>query len=103
MPRVGLSLTDVATGGLIPGDRRATLSFQRGDARKDGSFTLGDQLFLAQYLAGLRFLSEDYDGLHALNAASIFWDEGGDRITLQDRLYMAMREVGLLDEFFKQF
>jgi hypothetical protein len=93
----------VETGALIPGDQRAVKSFQRADTRTDGSFTLGDQLFLAQYLAGLRTLGEDSVGLNALNAASVFWDEGGDRITLQDRFLMALREVGLRDEFFQPF
>jgi hypothetical protein len=101
-----MTLGGVGTGRSIPSQTAVVERFQRGDARRDGELTVGDDLFVAQYLAGLRELGQSDDPdvpnapVHPVNAASIQHDDGGDRITIADRLLIAQRLVGLRNEFF---
>ncbi len=96
------------TGGIdISRDAPVTRSFKRGDARLDGSVTIADALFIAQYLAGLRGLGEGaYEGnteyVAPLNAASVRHDYSassvpGDATTIVDALYIAQMLATMRD------
>ncbi|MFC1930282.1 PKD domain-containing protein [Chloroflexota bacterium] len=71
----------------------SNLTFYRGAARGGTSSNIVDALFMAQYLVGLR----DISYLNPLNAASIKWDDGGDRITITDALFLAQALAALRD------
>lgn len=92
------SITRVS-GGAIPQSAPATASFMRGDARADGSVTIADALFIAQYLAGLRGLGTDITTVNAVNAATVMHDAAtpdvGDSISITDALFIAQMLAGL--------
>ena len=83
-----------------------SVTFQRGDARADGTVTVADSLFIAQYLVGNRPVCDmgvDLSCLHSLNAASVRHDfiNYGDLVTIADALFISHYLVGLRDEFFE--
>lgn len=85
------------TGAPQAGD--AVFTFRRGDANSNGSVTIADALFVAQYLAGLRGLGTDTTTVNPVNAASVRPDVGppdvGDKITIADALFIAQMLAGL--------
>ncbi len=87
------SITDVATGAVIPQEAPVVKTYRRGDANDDGLLTIVDALFIAQHLARLRPLS----GLNAINAASVQWNDGSDKITITDALFIAQYKALLRD------
>ncbi len=94
-----------ATGtGAAASNVAVSRSYRRGDARKDGVVNNSDDLFIAQFLAGLRGLGgDDTLTVHGVNAASIRHDIEGnncDVISIADRLFIAQYLVGLRDKFF---
>ncbi len=71
------------------------LRFVRGDANGDGSISIADAMFIAQYLVGNRPWSD----LSLLNAASVKYDgDGGDKVTVADAMFIAQYLVGLRPE-----
>lgn len=75
-----------------------SLQFIRGDANGDGKVNIADAMFIAQYLAGNRPLSQ----LNPLNAASVKHDSGGkDAITIADAMFIAQYLAGLRNSLFE--
>lgn len=75
-----------------------SLQFIRGDANGDGKVNIADAMFIAQYLAGNRPLSQ----LNPLNAASVKHDSGGkDAITIADAMFIAQYLAGLRNGLFE--
>ena len=75
-----------------------SLQFIRGDANGDGKVNIADAMFIAQYLAGNRPLSQ----LNPLNAASVKHDSGGkDTITIADAMFIAQYLAGLRNSLFE--
>ena len=76
----------------------SSLIFRRGAARGGTTSNIVDALFIAQYLAGLRDISQ----LNPLNAASIKHDDltGGDKISIADAMVLAQVLVALRDANF---
>lgn len=99
-----LSVTILANGlgDNMPADSSKTFSVRRGDARKDGSITITDALFVAQYLAGLRGIGETTSEVQAINAASVKLESAttGEKVTIVDALFIAQFLAGLRDASF---
>lgn len=88
-----------ASGGDIPQEASASLTFQRGDAKPDGAITITDSLFIAQYLAGIRGLGTDNLLVNPVNSASTKQDDvNGDKITIADALLIAQMLAGIRDD-----
>lgn len=82
----GLPVTEAAVAVLS--------GIQRGDAQANGNVNIVDALFIAQYLAQIRPLTD----LNPISAASIRYDgAGGDRIGIQDAMFIAQMLAGLRD------
>lgn len=95
------SLANVASGANIPQDSPKTFTVQRGDARKDGTISIADALFVAQYLVGLRDIGDSTSQVHVVNAASVKTDgPTGDQVTIADALLIAQMLAGLRDASF---
>ncbi|MDA1219778.1 MAG: hypothetical protein O2909_10095, partial [Chloroflexi bacterium] len=96
------SLTD-GNGQRIVDPAVLSRDFLRGDARADGTVTIADALFIAQYLVGSRPACTtvvDLTCLHSVNAASVRQDGAFDRKSIADALFIAQYRVGLRDEFY---
>ena len=88
-----LNISDVATGSSIPQETPVVKTYLRGDAMSNGDVDIADALFIAQYLAHLRPLSD----LNAVNGASVKWDDGGDVLNIADALFIAQYKALLRD------
>lgn len=98
---VGITITMPSIIGgndeIMEDEGPTTLTFRRGAVRGAATATITDALFIAQYLAALKDISQ----INALNAASIFHDgPGGDKITIVDALALAQQLAGLRDANF---
>ena len=83
---------------VTPPDRR---TFLRGDALADGGVSIGDALFIAQFLANLRLVGEGPGEVNPVNAGSVKHDDPGDDfIGLGDAVLIAQFLVGNVDEFY---
>ena len=93
-----LTFSEIAaiTGTEIEQEAPVTLSFRRGDATGNNKTSIGDAMFIAQYVVGNKTLDE----ICAVNAASVKHDSGGDKVTIDDAMYVAFRAVGLRDDNF---
>ncbi len=93
---LSLQFNAISSGSSLPVNEAspATLNFRRGDTKDDGNVDIVDALYIAQYLATLRPLSQ----LNPLNAASPRQDgASGDGITIQDAMFIAQMLAGLRD------
>ena len=71
-----------------------SLTFLRGDANGNGVVNIADAMFIAQYLVGIRPLSD----IMLINAASVKQDGSiGDTINIADAMFIAQYLVGLRD------
>jgi hypothetical protein len=81
-----------ATGMNVPAENTQTFTFLRGDANGNGTVSMGDAMFIAQYLVGLRPLTD----LNIVNSASVKQDgTAGDVISIADAMFIAQYLVGL--------
>jgi|GEM_PF-549332 len=87
-------IVDVNSSPLSP---ESGLPLQRGDANGDGLIGIGDPLFIAQYVVGLRGLGVGPDKVNAVNASSVRHDVGLDKISVADALFLLQYLVGLRD------
>lgn len=99
---VGITLTMPSIIGgndeIMEDEGPTTLTFWRGAVRGSETATITDALFIAQYLAALKDISQ----INALNSASIFHDgPSGDKITIIDALALAQQLAGLRDANFE--
>jgi len=84
------------SGGSGTGDTQ-TITYRRGDVNNDGSVSIKDAMFAAQYIAGNRVLSF----IEAVNLACVNHDEvPGDKILGSDDMFIAQYRVGLRDAGF---
>ena len=85
--------------GDLPQQADVTRTFRRGDANGNGAVNVVDNLFIVQYLAGLRGLGETSYLVNPVNAATARNDSSTDgaRIGITDALYIAQMLVGLRD------
>lgn len=90
------TISDVV-GAEAPQDAPKSISLRRGDARADGIINIGDALFIAQMLAGLRTAGADLaTQVNTINAASAKPDDAaGDKVTIADALFIAQMLAGL--------
>jgi uncharacterized repeat protein (TIGR01451 family) len=97
-----ISLSDVG-GKAIAVPTALIQSVRRGDARADGSITIDDARYIAQYLLGLRAACTDMGDvncLHSVNAASVRQDGEFDKKTIADAMFIAHYLAGLRDDFY---
>jgi hypothetical protein len=88
--------TDISgSGGWAPGDTEV-ITYRRGDTNNDGSVTIKDAMFGAQYVAGNRALTE----IEGTNVASVNHDGAGDQALGSDNMFIAQYRVGLRDAGF---
>lgn len=108
-----LTFNSITAGDGLPINQAGNAvlsSLRRGDARADAVINITDALFIAQYLAQLKTLGDDsangtgpsssHTFAHPLNAASVRYDDAtfdGERITIQDAMFIAQMLVGLRD------
>ncbi|MBI2935060.1 MAG: S8 family serine peptidase [Chloroflexi bacterium] len=95
-----LSDTGVSPAEAIAPQTASYFEFMRGDAKVDRQVTSADSMFIQQYLAGNRSLSD----LNALNAASPRHDQDSspyDGITVTDALFIGQMLAGLRDYFYE--
>ncbi len=108
-----LAFNSINAGDTLPINQAGNAvlaSLRRGDARADAVINITDALFIAQNLAQLKALGDDsangtgtgssHTLAHPLNAASVRYDDavyGGERITIQDAMFIAQMLVGLRD------
>lgn len=73
--------------------------YQRGDAQANGVISLGDSLFIRQFLVGggTRTVGDDVGQINGINAASVHHDTPHDIIGVADALELAQMLVGLRD------
>ena len=99
-----LSFTEITDGdgNLIPQDESDYEVFRRGNAKSDDDVVdISDALFIAQYLVGSRQLGQGTGLVHPINAASVRYDDPGDKISIADVLFIAQYLVGLRDNCFE--
>jgi hypothetical protein len=86
-------------GTLIPQQQASQRTYRRGDAKADGTISVADLLFIAQYQVGLRNVGDDPSTeVNAVNAASVRQDSPYDTISTADLLFLAQYLVGLRDD-----
>ncbi|MEW6142746.1 MAG: S8 family serine peptidase [Chloroflexota bacterium] len=88
-----------ATGGSnVPEQNSNSLTFKRGDTNGNGAVDVFDAMFIAQYIVGVRPLSQ----INILNAACVKHDgTGGDKLDVFDAMYIAQYVVGLRNNRFE--
>jgi len=69
--------------------------FLRGDANADGTVGISDVLYICQYLVGLKNVGMGAGQVHPVNAASVMYDDGYDKVTISDALLIAQYLAGL--------
>ena len=87
-------------GRNVNQEQSVVASYRLGDAKADDAINIGDALFIAQYLAGLRDLGVGLDAVNAVNAASVKQDGAFDVTNIADVLFVAQHLVGLRDGCF---
>ena len=100
---VELTFTEIRDdlGSLIPQELPPdTRTFLRGDALADGGISIGDALFIGQYLVNTRAAGEAPGEVNPVNAASVSHDSGNDVIGVGDAVLIAQFLVGNVDEFY---
>lgn len=95
---VSLDLILDSEGREIQQEAPQHLLFRRGDIGGDGDVDIVDAMFGAQYLVGLRPVSD----IQPLNMASVHHDDGGDMMNVVDCMYIAQYVVGDRDCFFER-
>ncbi len=84
-----LTFNSITTGGALPVNQAANAvlsGIRRGDANGSNDITIVDALFIAQYLAHIRAITD----LNPINSASVRYDGvGGDTISITDALFIA--------------
>ena len=95
---ISLTVVDASSGAEYSSTVIAeVLRLMRGDANNDGRVSIGDAMFIAQYMAGNRPASD----LNLLNAASVKQDgTEGDKVSIADAMFIAQYLAGLRDEQF---
>ena len=97
-----LGMTEANTGAQIAQETEASNSYQRGDTTGNGAVSIGDALFIAQCLVGLRDTGAASGECHPINAASVsLGGPSGAAISIGDALFIAQYLVGLRDDYFK--
>lgn len=97
---VTLNFTMIAAGSgeeIYPESTVSIDNLRRGNAKDTDGVDIGDAMFIAQYLAGLRDLGTGVSAVNPLNGASVKHDTGGELITIADALVVAQMLVGLRD------
>jgi len=97
-----ISFQDIIAAGNpslnIPEEHSNSLIFLRGDTDGNGDVDIGDASWIAQYVVGMRTLSQ----LNALNAASVSHDgASGDIIDIGDSSWIAQYVVGMRNGYFE--
>jgi hypothetical protein len=81
-------------------DQPSPRVYRRGNAKADGLLSIGDVLYIAQYLVGFRTVGDGPNQVDAVNAASVKYDGVVDLISIADALELAQYLVGLRDSCF---
>jgi len=96
-----VSFQDIIAAGNpslnVPEEQASSIIFLRGDTDGNGAVDIGDASWIAQYVVGMRALSQ----LNGLNAASVSHDgASGDKIDIGDASWIAQYVVGMRDGYF---